>query len=84
MPYSEDHDLVGAGSEYFLKKCIIEANSPKEAIENRVAKMVNEEFGKPPHEESDECDIEEFIDDIRGDGASVIELANNKVKYFER
>jgi polyhydroxyalkanoate synthesis regulator phasin len=74
------HDLVGDGSDYFLKKGIIEADTPKGAVKALIDKMVKEEFEDG---EVDKDDVKDFIDDIKSEGMSVVELASPKVTRID-
>lgn len=79
------HDLVGDGTDYFLKKGIIEADTPKGAVKALIDKMVKEEFDirKADDGEVDEDDVKDFIEGIKSDGMSVVELASPKVTRID-
>jgi hypothetical protein len=85
---SEAHTLVGDGSNYFLKKCIIEAKSPEDAVKNALEQRIDaevemwERLGQRPTDEQDAFEIMRL--DIRKSGTSVVEIANTQIHYFSR
>lgn len=74
---SQAHDMVSDGSDYFLTKSIIEADSPKNAVKSLIDKMIKE------NDFEDKDEIRDFIEDVKSDGISVIELASPKVTRID-
>jgi hypothetical protein len=71
------HDLVGDGSDYFLKESIVSANTPNGAVKALIDKMVKE------NDLEDKDEIQNFIEDIKSDGVSVVELASPTVTRID-
>jgi hypothetical protein len=77
---SQGHDLVSDGSEYFLNKGIIEADTAKEAVTKLINNMVLDCYGENPDEEEQD-NIKDMIRDLKQEGFSVVKLAAPKVVH---
>jgi hypothetical protein len=72
-------EIGGDGSDYFIKKNIVEAKNPKDAVKVMMKKIVKANFGAKP----DPDDREDLIRQLKDGGATVVELVSPKVTCID-